>query len=104
MIRHGVVMTLVALSLPAAGCTDDGPRRTLSDSTAVSVLVDLHLAGARERLDAEPPPDLRDSVLARHGLDSTSFRQGMAWYEAHPEQYVAIYGAVVDQLNAERDP
>ncbi len=96
---------LVAASLISTGCSGpDEPVRTVSDSTLVEVLMDLHLAGARRQVDAKASPGLRDSVLALHGLDSTSFLEAMAWYEAHPEEYVAVYGTVVDRLAEEREP
>jgi hypothetical protein len=89
----------------ATGCGDPaqaGPA--VPDSTMIEVLVDLHLAAARLQLVPDAPTGLRDSVLALHGLDSTSFLRAMAWYEANPDAYVAVYGAVVDRLNAESRP
>lgn len=91
--------------LGAVGCSGPSePVRTLPDSTLIEVLMDLHLAGARIQVDPDAMPGLRDSVLSLHGLDSTSFVEAMAWYEAHPEEYVAVYGTVVDRLAEEREP
>ena len=91
--------------LLAGGCSESADRdRTLPDSTLIEVLMDLQLAGARQQIGHEVPPGLRDTVLARHGLDSISFLEAMAWYEAHPDEYVAVYGTVVDRLAEERDP
>jgi len=96
-----VLVTLaVTMSL---GCEAPAEaERTLPDSTLIEVLVDLHLAGARLQVTPDAPIGLRDSVLALHGLDSTSFLEAMAWYESHPDEYVAVYGTVLDRLSAGR--
>lgn len=101
----GLSAVAVTVLIIAAGCGEPARSdRTLPDSTLIEVLMDLHLAGARLQMEPAISPGLRDTVLARHGLDSTSFLEAMAWYEEHPDEYVAVYGTVVDRLAEERDP
>ena len=102
-----IAVWILALALAGslAGCAGEpAPQQVLPDSTMIRVISDLHLATARYELDDGAAPGLRDSVLAMHGLDSTAFEEAMAWYRAHPSEYAAVYGAVIDRLNAERNP
>lgn len=98
-------LALAGCVLTTVGCSrSEHTGAAIPDSTMIAVLVDLHLAGARQQLPGDAPAGLRDSVLAHHGLDSSAFASHMAWLEAHPDDYVSVYGAVVDRLNAERKP
>ena len=96
-----VLVTLAVTASLGCGAPED-TERTLPDSTLIEVLVDLHLSGARLQVTPDAPVGLRDSVLALHGLDSVSFLEAMTWYESHPDEYVAVYGTVLDRLSAER--
>lgn len=103
MSRRLLGLALLAL-LPACGGALEEPRPPLADSTLVTVLADLELLQARAELGLPVTPELRDSVLAAHGLDSTRYHEVMSWYAEHPEALAALYGAVVDRLNQDRLP
>lgn len=68
----------------------------------VEVFIEIHLAAARQSLDYTALPAERDSILARHGLDSTRFQNILDTYAAHPETYSALYAAVLDRMTEER--
>lgn len=94
------VTWIAAIGSAGAGCGAADERPPVSDSVLVDVFADLHLAGAWMRLQPGETPGLRDSVLARHGLDSASFARSVAWLRDHPEEFVAIYGTVLDRLSS----
>ena len=99
-----IALLVTVLAVPGTGCSTPDPGPPVPDSIMVSVIADLHLAGARQRLDPAGRSVTRDSVLAEHGLDSTRFAAASAWLREHPDAFVALYGAVVDRLNANRTP
>ena len=84
----------------------------MSDSVFVEVLVQLHLADARVYLaeghqehETEPatlvrPSALRDSVLLSLEVDSTRYVETVAYYAAHPDEFVVRYNEVLERLNA----
>lgn len=91
---------IASATLVIAACDRPPEAPPLPDSTLVVVFADLHLAGARMRLEADVPAGQRDSVLARHGVDPAAFDASVAWLREHPEAFVGIYGSVLDRLNA----
>lgn len=68
----------------------------------VEVLLELHLAAARQQIHGDVVPAARDEIFQRHGLDATRFDATMAFYVEHPEVYLEVYNAVLDRLSAER--
>ena len=68
----------------------------------VEVLLDMHLAQARAERYEDVSGELLRDVLAQHGLDRAQFDEAMRYYADHPQQYVDVYDAVLDRLNAER--
>lgn len=94
------VTWLAVIGGAGAGCGAGTETAPVADSVLVEVFADLHLAGAWLRLEPGGAPGLRDSVLARHGLDSATFAGSVAWLREHPENFVAIYGSVLDRLSA----
>ena len=70
----------------------------------VGVLSELHLAVARAEVTGEIPPNIRDSILAAYGIDSTSYAETVIYYADHPEKYEAVYARVLDRLNSARVP
>ncbi len=94
MLGVFALCALVHCSVP------QGPGPLTSDSLAVALFVDLHLAHARQELELYTPG--RDTILARHGLDSTSFAALMDYYARHPEAYVDLYAQVVDRLESQQ--
>ena len=96
-----LALTLVLTLVLLAGCSQT-PSSPVPDSTMVEVLVDLYLAGARTDVADHLPAASRDSVLARHGLDSTANRSALRYFAAHPAAYGALYERVVDRLAIER--
>jgi hypothetical protein len=97
------VTWIAAIGSVGAGCGASDESAPVADSVLVDVFADLHLAGAWMRLEPGETPGLRDSVLARHGLDSASFARSVAWLRDHPEDFVAIYGSVLDRLSSVPD-
>ncbi len=80
------------------GCTgQQGPGPLASDSLAVSLFVDLHLANARQELELGSRG--RDAILRDYGLDSATFAQVMDYYAHHPEEYAALYAQVTSRLS-----
>jgi len=76
-----------------------GPGPLTSDSVAISLFVDLHLAHARQELGYIAPG--REEILAQYGIDSTGFAQVMEYYAHHPEEYAALYSHVISRLGAD---
>jgi hypothetical protein len=97
-----LIAGLLGAALSACGTAADHPP--LADSVMVAVLAELHLADARAEVEGNVPPAIRDSVLARHGLDSARYAAALQYYVAHPDTFEALYGRVVDRLEAERLP
>ena len=122
-----IVLLLTAAIAPMTGCgvlsEEEAPVR---DSVMVDVLVDLHLASARQghRIAADSlaaGPDYlaserlgttasatsastpsSDSVLAAHNLDRSAFEEAMTYYVDHPAVYGKLYDAVIERLSIER--
>ncbi len=69
--------------------------------TLGSVILDLHLLEARRELVADAHPDLRDSILAVHGVTHAQFEAAIRYYADRPEEYLALYNQVIDSLSAE---
>ncbi len=82
-------------------------RPPLSDSTFVSVMVDLHLVDADLALGSTPgaeglpavPSTARDSVLTAHGATTAEFEETITWWAARPEQFLKLYENVLEQIN-----
>ena len=99
---------LLAALLPAAfllaGCSQTEERPiVIPDSSLAVILADLHLADARSRLPGGSL-QLRDSILAYHGVNQETFERAMDGLVAHPNDLVVLYNSVLDQLNAARTP
>lgn len=97
-----VVCLLLLLSV--VGCADSRMEPPLADSTMVEVMIDLHLAVAREEVTQQVPAGIRDSILTTHGADSAAYARTIWHYAQNPEKYEQIYGQVLDRLNSERIP
>lgn len=68
----------------------------------MEVFIELHLADARRTLNYAALPAERDSILARHGLDSARFQDILDIYAAQPEAYSALYATILDRMTEER--
>lgn len=91
---------LVLALLPAcSSLVEEEPP--VQDSLLVEALVELHLAEARTTAGHPALPVVRDTLLARHGLDRARFDAAMAYYAERPEAFYELYGRVLDQLHAE---
>lgn len=85
------------------GCSAFEPgQASVPDSTLVEILVDLHIAGARERLGYEGPDGIRDSILVQHGVDEEAFRASLDYYVEDSRAYVILYREVLDRIVAEQ--
>ncbi len=96
-----VVAALIVPCLTGCSVFSDAPA-PIADSVMVEVLIDLHLATARADLYHDVPPTVRDSILARHALDTLQYHAALRYYSDHPEDYVALYNDVLNRLNEER--
>ena len=97
----GRIGALAALMVMLAGCGGK-ERAPIADSTMVDLLLEFHLANARSEIIGSYPAHLRDSIFARYGVDSTSYREASKYYAEHPEEYGQVYSRVLDRLNLER--
>lgn len=99
-------LLFVMLLVAAPACSVlPGEAPPLADSLLIDVMVDLHLAAARSEAEGQMRPALqRDSILARHGLNPAQFDAAVRYYADRPTDYVALYGRVIDRLDAERLP
>ena len=87
----GVAFVLVA-------CGRDGPP--VERETFSRVLVELHLTRARSVVLDSIPPQLRDSVFARYGVEEQGFEETLSYYARRPEVLESIYDGVIDTLSA----
>ena len=115
-----LALLLMAATALLTGCgvlsEDDAP---VSDSIMVDVLVDLHLASARQARRAasdslaadsattpagsvDGPAPAPASVLAAHNLDRSAYEEAVAYYVDHPAAYGKLYDAVIERLSIER--
>ena len=95
------ILCLAVFALAACGGNAPPP---VSDVTMVAVLAEMHLLQAQEELTEASTGEAQDSLLAAHGLDSTSWSDAIAWYTSHPETFAGIYGRVVDTLQVQQMP
>ena len=97
----------LAAMLATSGCGETGEttERANVDSSLVNVLVDLHLADAREAVDGNPArgDSLRTLVYEIHGLDSTQLDQRLADISRQPGAIAALTEDVETQLALELD-
>ena len=88
------------LILVATGCSVVFPDRPpVPDDVFTSALIDLHIAAARSERGLGLPLPV-DSILARHGMDTTVYRAAAAYYAEHPDRLVAIYTAALDSMES----
>ncbi|NQV74130.1 hypothetical protein HQ496_13500 [bacterium] len=113
-LLHSLLM-VTSLLLWGMGCaTSEEESNVLilnaSDSLLVDVLIDLHAIDANlytnqmHRMKRDEPIAFdfsdkgpRDSVLAIHGLDSTSFNQLIEEHLEHPDRFLMVYNRVLDK-------
>ena len=107
---------LIAIVIFASACSSaDRSEGVVPDSTLALVLADLHLVGARLKIevtrdsltlssiaDASVLSPERDSVLSVYGLSEEEFMAAMEPYLEEPTRYVALYNRVLDHLNSQR--
>lgn len=101
----GGVAALVLLwgaTLPGCSLFSSSPP-PVPDSTLTRVLVGMHLSTARAQFDtAAVPRRLADSVLARHGMDSSDLDAALRYYSKRPQAFETLYDGVIDTLRATR--
>ncbi|MEX0747176.1 MAG: DUF4296 domain-containing protein [Rhodothermales bacterium] len=91
-------LSLLPLSL---GCAKP-ETPPVADSTMVDLLIEFHLVNARYEVSENQPLHLRDSILARYGVDSATFVRAASFYADNPDRYDQVYSRVLDRLNVER--
>ncbi len=97
--RSGLLLPLLVFVASASGCSDVDESPPVPESKTISLLADLHIAGARD-LTVKDEWGVRDSILQVHGLDTTAYRELLDWYGERPERYVRLYGNVLDHLSS----
>lgn len=96
-----LALSAVLFFLPACSAfTSDAPPA--ADSTMVEVLVELHLAAARQQIRGDVAPEVREEIFQRYGLDAARFGATMNYYAEHPDAYLEVYNTILDRLSAER--
>ena len=95
------------LVMGGAGCgedADNADETVAVDSSLVDLMVDLHLADAREEVADDPAlgDSLRDLVYALHSLDSTQLRIRLDELAQRPGEAQALVAAIETELSAER--
>jgi hypothetical protein len=93
-----LLVTAFLFSTACSPLTSDSPP--LPDSTFTRVLVDVHFLSARQNRAAPLPPDLRDSLLAHHGVQREDVQATLRYYTRHPDDFANLYNAVIDTLKA----
>lgn len=97
------LLVMGVLCCTALACSSFSPDEPpIPDSTLIEVLTELHLAAARTEVRKDPPLALRDSILARYGVDEARLRAATEYYSKHPAAYESLYDAVLDSLNTHR--
>lgn len=95
------VLGLILLS----GCSGfSSEEKPLPDSTFARMLTELHLAKARARIEQPVPADFRDSVFARHDVDSSAFYATLDYYSRRPKALETVYSSVLDSLTSLQRP
>jgi hypothetical protein len=88
-----------------SGCSGfSSNEKPLPDSTFVGLLTELHLAKARTTIEEPVPPHFRDSLFARHEVDSSAFYNTLAYYSRRPKLFETLYSSVVDTLQSLQHP
>lgn len=96
-----LLSVLLLASAGSTACSSFSPSDPpLPDTTMTKVLVELHLANARESHKGTLPPGLRDSVFARYGIQRSDFEAALHHYSRNPDAFDALYNTVLDTLNA----
>lgn len=96
-----VMLSLGLLS----GCSGfSSSEKPLPDSTFTTMLTEIHLTKARTIIEDSVPVNLRDSVFARHGVDSTAFYATLDYYSRRPKAFEAVYSSVIDTLQSVQYP
>lgn len=68
------------------------------------MLTELHLANARAKIQDPVPSGFRDSLFARHEVDSTTFSAALEYYSRHPKAFETLYRSVIDSLQSLQRP
>lgn len=95
------VLCLTFLSGCSGFSSEEAP---LPDSTFTNMLTELHLAKARTRIEDPVPADLRDSLFARHDVDSSAFYATLDHYSRRPKAFETLYSSVIDSLQSLQRP
>lgn len=97
----GVVLSLGLLVGCSSVTSDEKP---LPDSTFTRVLTELHLARARQNMEAPYPSGLRDSIFARYDVRPADFDATLHHYSRRPEAFGTLYQSIIDTLQALQRP
>lgn len=96
--------TVLGLTL-LSGCSSfSSDEKPLPDSTFARMLTELHLAKARISVEKPVPDGFRDSLFARHEVDSTAFNATLDYYSQRPDAFQRLYSGVIDTLQSLQRP
>lgn len=102
-----LVYLIIALFVLAA-CSHT-PDYVIGEKKMVDVLVDVHKAEAVIESNYNlyssnaDKKKLREAVFLKHGITQEQFDTNLVWYGHHIEDYMEIYGQVVERLKAENE-
>lgn len=100
LVGGGILGGMVAL-VGMTGCSSlSSDSKPIPDSTFTRLLTEIHLTVARREAGVPYPKQLRDSVLARYGVDAAQFDAALEYYSRRPQDLKALYNPIIDSLNA----
>lgn len=102
--RRALYFFIFIFLTACGGKGDQTPEGILSEEEMVELMVDVHLVeGARSGVtimgDSLSLDTYYRTVLVKHGLDSTSYRQNFDYYSSHPDKLEVIFEEVVERLS-----
>ncbi|MFM2206804.1 MAG: hypothetical protein RL213_779 [Bacteroidota bacterium] len=87
------------------GRNDHAQGAVIPKDSLITVLAELHLADAMnvsedggDLLPAEAVASRRAEVLTKHRITKDDFDRTMHYYTEHPDELLAVYDAVVEEL------
>ena len=92
----------LTLAWSTGGCARPQEAPPLASDVMVDLLVDLHLAHARNRVQPSDSTYDVDSLLSVHGATRQDFEETVGFYARNPDQYVSLLDSVIDRLRVSR--
>lgn len=106
MSRLTAILTVAVLLLTACKGV---PGDVIQPDEMSALLADMHIGDAVVELNRNHYPDdstkmlLKQSILARHGVDNARFDSSLVWYAHNPEKYLEVYDNAIELLQNRMD-